>query len=110
MLTGKFKYDPELRYTANGKAVMSFILIVNPAITGGENHEYPCIAWESLATAIASDDRFFNDRQAEYSVAGYWKDREWINRHTGEKGRVREYIVQKIWGPDDRHHIEHKAV
>ena len=110
MLTGTFKYDPELRFTAGGKAVMSFVLIINRGISGDEIHEYPCVVWEKLAETIARDERFFNDRQAEYSVAGYWKDRDWVNHHTGEKSRVREYIVQKIWGPGDQHAVEYKAV
>lgn len=101
MITGRFKYDPELRFTASGKAVMTFTLIVSPGINP-KQPEYSCVVWQDLAEAIANDDRFFQNREAEYSVAGYWKDRDWVNRHTGEKGRVREYIVQKIWAPNDK--------
>lgn len=98
MLMGTFKYDPELRYTVSGKAMMTFTLIV---YIDKRDTEYHCVAWEQLAVDIASDDRFFNNRQAVYSVAGYWNKRSWVNRHTGEKVEVNEYIVQKIWAPND---------
>lgn len=101
MITGRFKYDPELRFTVNGKAVMTFTIIVNAGIDPAQP-EFPCVVWQSLAVSIAEDDRFFQDREAEYSVAGYWKDREWVNQQTGEKERIREYIVQKIWAPNDK--------
>lgn len=98
MLTGTFKYDPELRFTVSGKAMMTFTLIVS---MGEEPREYPCVAWEQLAENIANDDRFFNRREDMYSVAGYWKKRSWVNRETGKKIEVNEYIVQKIWAPND---------
>lgn len=100
MLTGKLVYDPELRFTASGIACMTFQLRVSPGIDPKEP-VFTCLIWAEFATVVAKDERFFGNRDAEYSVDGVFRPRTYRIRD-GETRRVVEYVVRKIWAPGDR--------
>jgi single-strand DNA-binding protein len=57
VLVGRLTKDPELRYTANNVAVVSFTLAVNRNFTGQDGQQeadyLPCVAWRKLAENIA---------------------------------------------------------
>jgi single-strand DNA-binding protein len=57
VLIGRLTKDPELRYTSNNIAVVSFTLAVNRNFTGqdGQNEVdfLPCVAWRKQAENIA---------------------------------------------------------
>lgn len=57
VLVGRLTKDPELRYTANNIAVVSFTLAVNRNFTtqdGQQEADYlPCVAWRKQAENIA---------------------------------------------------------
>ncbi len=57
VLVGRLTKDPELRYTANNIAVVSFTLAVNRNFTGQDGQQeadyLPCVAWRKQAENIA---------------------------------------------------------
>ena len=86
MITGQIVYDPELRFTPSGKALLNFDL----ETLDGTVH---CVAWESVAEDIAEDDDFFHSPNV--ILDGYFKSREWVNRD-GEKVTRKEYTIKSI--------------
>lgn len=93
MLTGTLPYDPELRFTRSGLALLTFDLACDGSIIR-------CVAWRDLAEKIANNDKFFRNRTGLYSVNGYWKKREWIDYKTGEKQFINEYVIRHMWDSD----------
>jgi single-strand DNA-binding protein len=57
VLVGRLTKDPELRYTANNIAVVSFTIAVNRNYTGQDGQSeadyLPCVAWRKQAENIA---------------------------------------------------------
>ena len=56
-----------------------------------------CIAWESVAEQIAADDSYFRS-DASIRVSGYFKERAWIDRQTGEKITYNQFTIKEVCG------------
>lgn len=70
-ITGPLEWDPELRYTPTGTAVMTFQI-----------NSLRCEAWQGLAEEMATDERMRNG--AVYTVTGAKKERVWKDREDVE--------------------------
>jgi len=80
---GYIKYEFELYYTVNGKAVTNFKV-------EDENLElHHIVAWESLAKACCQE----LDRNDKVMVIGYFEVRKWNDKEGNEKSR--DQIVAK---------------
>lgn len=79
MIIGNLGKDPEMRYTANGKAVTTFSIACNRNFTGqdGERREetewFSIVTWEKLAETCS---QFLQKGRRAY-VEGRLKTRSW---------------------------------
>lgn len=92
-LVGRFTSDPELRYTADGKAVANWRLAVNSRGKGGtETTEFvSCSAWEKTAEKVADQGR----KGTEAFVQGRLKTSEFEGRD-GSKVRKTEVVASWV--------------
>ena len=87
---GRLGKDPEMRYTTNGKAVVSFSLAVNRDGKKGESDWINFVAWEKTAEVIAS----FCHKGDLVGVTGALQQRSW--EKDGQKHSVHEVRVIRI--------------
>ena len=80
ILIGVLKWNPELRYTASGKALCSLTV----TIEGGK--DITCTAWESLGEEIAAMYRTYKPG-VRVRLDGYYKTREWRDREGNLQSR-----------------------
>ena len=74
ILIGVMKWNPELRYTASGKALCSMTVTID----GGT--DITCVAWESLGEEIAAMYATYKPG-VRVRLDGYYKSREWRDRN-----------------------------
>jgi len=92
ILVGRLVQDPEVRYTASGKAVASFNLAVNRY--GGEKKEadfIPIVAWEKLAEIIGNS----LSKGQRVLIEGRLQIRSY-DGNDGQKRRVAEVVAQNM--------------
>ena len=93
ILVGRLAQDPEVRYTASGKAVASFNLAINRFSSGqGQNADFiPIVAWEKLAETCGNNltkgQRVLVDGRLQ--IHSY-------EANDGQKRRVAEVVAQSI--------------
>lgn len=80
IIEGVLEQEPELRFTANAKAICNF------SVDGTK-----CIAWEELAEQITHHIRAGD----KVKVFGHSKERWWTTPN-GEKRSVQEFTVNRI--------------
>lgn len=92
-LMGRFTRDPELKYTANEKAVTSFALAVDRDIRGSDAVDFiDCVAWGKTAEMIS---RYF--RKGERVLAtGRIQARTWQDS-SGNKRKATEVVVDRAY-------------
>ena len=93
ILVGRLAQDPEVRYTANGKAVATFSLAVSRRVgQGQESTDFiPIVAWEKLAEIIGNN----LTKGRRILVEGRLQIRSY-EAQDGQKRRVAEVIAQNI--------------
>ena len=94
ILVGRLAQDPEVRYTASGKAVTSFNLAVNRFSSGqGQNSAdfIPIVAWEKLAEPCVNNIT----KGQRILVEGRLQIRSY-EANDGHKRRVAEVVAQSI--------------
>ena len=93
ILVGRLAQDPEVRYTANGKAVSTFSLAVSRRVgQGQESTDFiPIVAWEKLAEICGNN----LNKGRRILVAGRLQIRSY-EAQDGQKRRVAEVIAQNI--------------
>lgn len=94
ILVGRLAQDPEVRYTANGKAVTTFSLAVNRRTGQGQQDStdfIPIVAWEKLAEIIGNN----LSKGRRILVEGRLQIRAY-EAQDGQKRRVAEVIAQNI--------------
>lgn len=87
-LVGRLAADPELRYTPNGTAVVSFRLAVNRKYKNEDGERaadfIPCVAWAGLAETIAE----YAGKGKEIAIEGEIRQNSW----TTETGEIRSKL------------------
>jgi len=92
ILIGNLAADPEMRYTANGKAVTSFRLAVSRTFNGKQETEWcSCVAWEKQAELVAA--HLTKGRQCH--VEGRLATRSW-DGPDGNKRYKTEIVVSNV--------------
>ena len=98
ILIGNVGKDPEMRYTANGKAVTSFSLAVNRNVSGGADGErreetdwFDIVAWERLAELCSQ----FLQKGRQTYVEGRLQTRSWEGQD-GQKRYRTEVVASTV--------------
>jgi single-strand DNA-binding protein len=97
MLIGNVGKDPEMRYTANGKAVTTFTIAVNRNFQGtdGERREetdwFDIVTWEKLAELCSQ----FLQKGRQAYVEGRLHTRSWEGQDGQKKYRT-EVVAQTV--------------
>lgn len=96
-IAGHLGRDPEVKYTANGKAVARFSVAVSERQKVGEEWQdrtewFTCVAWERSAEYVGK----YLTKGAAVFVEGRVQTREYESN--GEKKRVVEVIASKVDG------------
>ena len=95
ILVGRLGQDPEVRYTANGKAVATFNLAVTRVPGNQERKEVtdwiPIVCWEKLAEVVGNNLA----KGRRILVEGRLQVRSY-EAQDGSKRRVAEVIAQNI--------------
>jgi hypothetical protein len=81
LLLGRFAFDPEMRYTPGGKAVVSTRLIVNGR---GGAQCFDVVMWERLGETVAQTQR----KGSLVLVSGGLVQRQWETQEGGKRSRV----------------------
>lgn len=87
---GRLGKEPEMRYTANGKAVVSFSLAVNRDGKKDESDWINFVAWEKTAEVIAK----YCHKGDLIGVTGSLQQRSW--EKDGKKQSAHEVKVNRI--------------
>ena len=80
-LLGRFAFDPEMRYTPGGRAVVSTRLIVNGR---GGAQGFDVVMWERLGETVAQTQR----RGSLVLVSGRLAQRQWETQDGEKRSRV----------------------
>ena len=80
-LLGRFAFDPEMRYTPGGKAVVSTRLIVNGR---GGAQGFDVVMWERLGETVAQTQR----KGSLVLVSGRLAQRQWETQEGEKRSRV----------------------
>lgn len=92
LLIGNLAADPEMRYTANGKAVTTFRLAVSRTFNGKQETEWcSVVAWEKTAELVAN--HLTKGRQCH--VEGRLQTRSWDDKD-GKKQYKTEIVADKV--------------
>ena len=93
ILVGRLAQDPEVRYTATGKAVATFSLAVSRRVgQGQESTDFiPIVSWEKLAEICGNN----LTKGRRILVEGRLQIRSY-EAQDGQKRRVAEVIAQNI--------------
>ena len=97
MVIGNLGTDPEMRYTANGKAVTTFRLATNRAYRGddGERREetewFTVVAWDRLAEQV---NQYLTKGRRAY-IEGRFRSRRWESQD-GQPRSVNEIIAGSV--------------
>lgn len=95
VLTGRLTKDPELKYTQNGTAVVSFTLAVSrqfkPKNGDREADFINCVIWRKSAENFAN----FNHKGSKIGIDGRLQTRNYENRQ-GQRIYVTEVVVDSF--------------
>lgn len=91
-IVGRLGADPEMRYTANGKAVTSFSVATDSGYGERKTTEwFRCIAWEKTAEAVAQYVR----KGSLVMAVGRMQTRSWEDQQ-GQKRSTTELIADRV--------------
>lgn len=88
-LTGRMVKDPELKYTTNNTAVLTFTLAVSR--NKEETDWIPCVAWKTTAELIAKHIK----KGDKLGINGRIQSRNWETQN-GEKRTAIEIIANEV--------------
>lgn len=92
-LMGRMTRDPELKYTANEKAVVSFTIAVDRDYKGEDAADFiDCVAWNKTADMV---DRYFHKGE-RIIVSGRIQTRTW-ETNDGKKRKATEVIADRVY-------------
>lgn len=89
-LTGNLTKEPELKYTATGKAVCTFSIAVN-RLFGKETDFFTVVAWNNLSENLCK----YQGKGSKVLVEGELQNRNY-ETSTGDKRQITEVIASKI--------------
>ncbi len=99
MLIGNLTRDPELRYTSNGTAVVSFGIATNRSYTPANSNEavenvefHNIVAWAKLAELC---DKLLNKGDKVY-LEGRLQTRDWEDEQSGKKMYRTEVVANEM--------------
>jgi single-strand DNA-binding protein len=84
---GTLEYEPELRYTPQGKALVNLTIVINDQLRR-------CEAWDVMAEAIVEMDL---KKGQEVHITGSEKTRKWDNRE-GEESEYEYIAIRTLTG------------
>lgn len=94
-LVGRLTKDPDLRYTANGKAVANFTLAINRSFNNPQGERdadfINCVAWDKPAENLAN----FMRKGSRVGVVGRIQTRNYENDQ-GQRVFVTEVVAENI--------------
>jgi single-strand DNA-binding protein len=96
MIIGNLGKDPEMRYTANGTAVVTFTLAVNRSFTSEserkeETEWFRVVAWQKLAELVQA----YLTKGKKVYVEGRLSTRSWDGQD-GQKHYTTEVIANQV--------------
>src|SRR6185295_18815576 len=97
MLIGNVGKDPEMRYTANGKAVATFTVACNRNYSSAEGERkeetdwFNIVAWEKLAELCSQ----FLQKGRQAYIEGRLQTRSWEGQD-GQKKYMTEVVAQTV--------------
>jgi single-strand DNA-binding protein len=97
MLIGNVGKDPEMRYTANGKAVTTFSVACNRVIGGGEGERreetdwFDVVAWDKLAELCSQ----YLQKGRQAYIEGRLQTRSWEGQD-GQKRYKTEVVANTV--------------
>lgn len=92
-LMGRMTRDPELKYTANEKAVVSFTIAVDRDYKGEDAADFiNCVAWNKTADMV---DRYFHKGE-RIIVSGRIQTRTW-ETNDGKRRKATEVIADRVY-------------
>jgi single-strand DNA-binding protein len=97
MLIGNLGKDPEMRYTANGRAVTTFTLAVNRNFSAGDGERreetewFDVVTWEKLAELCSQ----FLQKGRQTYVEGRLHTRSWEGQD-GQKRYRTEVVAERV--------------
>jgi single-strand DNA-binding protein len=90
--TGNLARDPEMRYTANGKAVTEFTVAVNEGSGEHRTTEFiRCIAWDRLAESVAEYAR----KGKKVLIVGRYETNKWETKE-GQKRETIRIVCRQV--------------
>ncbi|MSQ31342.1 MAG: single-stranded DNA-binding protein [Dehalococcoidia bacterium] len=98
MIIGNLGADPEMRYTANGRAVTTFNVATSRTFNApdGQRREetewFTVVTWERLAETCAQ----YLQKGRQVYVEGRMQTRSWDDQATGQKRYRTELIAQEV--------------
>ena len=96
-IIGRLGQDPEMRFTANGRAVSTFSVAVNRSYTtqDGERHEETewvrVVAWARLAELVSQ----YLSKGRQVYVEGRMQTRQWDDKE-GQRRYTTEVVAQDV--------------
>lgn len=94
-LIGNLTHDPELKYTATGKAVCTFSIAVNSSFKDSDGNKevdfFPIVAWQQSAEFAAN----YLNKGSMVSVTGRLKTRTWV-KDDGAKVKITEIVANDL--------------
>ena len=96
-IIGRLGQDPEMRFTANGRAVSTFSVAVNRSYTtqDGERHEETewvrVVAWARLAELVSQ----YLSKGRQVYVEGRMQTRQWDDKE-GQRRSTTEVVAQDV--------------
>lgn len=93
IVSGNLTRDPEMRYTASGKAVTKFSIAVNEGSGDHKTTEYfDCEAWEKTAELVAE----YCSRGKKVLVTGRQRTESWDDKQTGKKMSKKIVVASRV--------------
>ena len=90
-IVGNLGGDPELRYTASGKAVCKFSVGVTTKKSGSKHTEWvDMVAWEKTAENCAK----YLSKGSKVGVTGHWQKSSW--EHEGKKYYRVDCVIDRV--------------
>lgn len=93
---GRLTKDPELRYTANSDAVVSFTVAIDDDYDKNKTVFVECVAWRKTAEFVS---RYFKKGKM-IAFSGRYSVRHW--EKDGSTHYKSEIVVEKVWFCGDR--------
>lgn len=96
-LQGRITKDPEMRRTANGKAVTSFTIAVDRNFAKGESDFFDCVSWDKQGEFVSN--HFAKGKMI--LISGRLQKRKWEDKN-GNKRETAEIVTEDVYFCDSK--------